>query len=682
MRESSVKGLEDYFFQKPHRAGRWHRGSNVLLCNRTSHPEYFDRTGEAVTLDRMACSLHWEERSLDATAREAFLACLALWCHGCRCLARWETRPIMRISCRSDEGSEVFDYLWRDTSARQISDSLPPRSQLTVWTAEEDCLASLPLLRGTNCAGALGMTSLEEEFPGVPGEVTKSIRVLADSISSSPKPALRRRHLRATNIRFLSEKSCTPVIEVFHLPRVVPEIISRGYGSIPEHEGTMDRSTGWRLLGGEGDRGEVLRRLNLLKPVVAVLCPDAGDLKGLSECSWGSLQADMDRCVLKVRESQMRLAVEVARRQVQEGRHFLLERESDSWGGVDPGGLEGCPTVQCAVVSGQSHVSRWYTSDDPGLLSALPRSGASQRSLVKSLADGVEEAVWRASQGSGSFPAQLPQPLPEHPAGVGAEEDVEEVNEGDFESDDDVEVDETREPTEEEKAELLKVHINCGHPPLPEYLRMLKVAGAKPHLIHWAKHNFRCAQCEASQRPKWRRRAAMPRTYHFNRLVAVDLFYIGFHGNSVPVLNILDHGTGYQLCELLPGQSAAQAWRAFERCWLRYFGPPEILLCDGGGEFEEAFARACEHHGVFIHVCDANSPWQNGRCERHGGWIKESMEKAGQDLDLRSLAELDELLCQTVSAKNRFFHRGGFSPYQLVFGENPAFPGASCRMKP
>ena len=53
-------------------------------------------------------------------------------------------------------------------------------------------------------------------------------------------------------------------------------------------------------------------------------------------------------------------------------------------------------------------------------------------------------------------------------------------------------------------------------------------------------------------------------------------------------------------------------WQAFEACWIRYFGPPELLISDGGPEFFEHFERALEHHGTFHHFSDANSPWQNG----------------------------------------------------------------------
>ena len=138
-----------------------------------------------------------------------------------------------------------------------------------------------------------------------------------------------------------------------------------------------------------------------------------------------------------------------------------------------------------------------------------------------------------------------------------------------------------------------------------------------------------------------------------------------------------DHGTGFQVCEVVSREGhkdAESTWRAFEKSWLRYFGPPEILMPDGGGEFQETFERGCEHDGIFQHICDAYSPWRNGRCERHGGWIKEVVSKTAREMEPKSREEMESIIHEAVSSKNRHFHRGGFSPYQLVIGENPRLP--------
>eukprot|EP00959_Pyramimonas_sp_CCMP1952_P360195 7542259-Pyramimonas_sp.AAC.1 len=96
------------------------------------------------------------------------------------------------------------------------------------------------------------------------------------------------------------------------------------------------------------------------------------------------------------------------------------------------------------------------------------------------------------------------------------------------------------------------------------------------------------------------------------------------------------------------------------------------MISDGGSEFGERFARGLEQWGKH-HVCDADSPWQNGKVERHGGWIKDRV-KAELDAGAHppgDLEELDALVHELTAHKNRYWHRGGFSPLQVVFGENP-----------
>ena len=64
-----------------------------------------------------------------------------------------------------------------------------------------------------------------------------------------------------------------------------------------------------------------------------------------------------------------------------------------------------------------------------------------------------------------------------------------------------------------------------------------------------------------------RRRAGNPRTYHFNRIVAADLFYLDFKGTRIAVLNVLDHVSGFQVCEAVDPdgvQTASHVWNSFD----------------------------------------------------------------------------------------------------------------------
>ena len=77
------------------------------------------------------------------------------------------------------------------------------------------------------------------------------------------------------------------------------------------------------------------------------------------------------------------------------------------------------------------------------------------------------------------------------------------------------------------------------------------------------------------------------------------------------------------------------------------------------------------------HVILPECPWQNGKAERHGGWLKNRLdaELHGGRCTLQTLEEIDEFLATLTSVKNRWLCRGGYTPAQLVFGELPRIPG-------
>ena len=56
--------------------------------------------------------------------------------------------------------------------------------------------------------------------------------------------------------------------------------------------------------------------------------------------------------------------------------------------------------------------------------------------------------------------------------------------------------------------------------------------------------------------------------------------------------------------------------------WQRYFGTPHVRITDGGPEFRGDFAQSGEYAGI-----DADAPWQNGKCERHSGLVKDLLAK-------------------------------------------------------
>ena len=213
-----------------------------------------------------------------------------------------------------------------------------------------------------------------------------------------------------------------------------------------------------------------------------------------------------------------------------------------------------------------------------------------------------------------------------------------------------------RHPTESQIKMVDQYHRNLGHPTRREFLKVLKAAHAKPAVLEYVRREYRCADCEAHSKPQPSRKAAIPRTYEFNRIVALDVFYIPLRGQSLPVLNMICHGTNFQVAPLMRQDGtfmASGVWSTFQRSWWKYFGTPDVRITDSGPEFRGDFAQSGEYAGILQVVVDADAPWQTGKCERHGGRVKDLLAKGLETEVVFTPDDLEDLLAETVSLKNR-----------------------------
>ena len=105
--------------------------------------------------------------------------------------------------------------------------------------------------------------------------------------------------------------------------------------------------------------------------------------------------------------------------------------------------------------------------------------------------------------------------------------------------------------------------------------------------------------------------------------------------------------------------------------WIAYFGAPQKMLTDSGGEVaNETFREMNEKLNVCSDTTAAESPWSNGIVERHNAILYESMMKTINDTH----CDPEIALAWAVSAKNTLQTNAGYSPSQLVFGRNVNLP--------
>ena len=102
------------------------------------------------------------------------------------------------------------------------------------------------------------------------------------------------------------------------------------------------------------------------------------------------------------------------------------------------------------------------------------------------------------------------------------------------------------------------------------------------------------------------------------------------------------------------------------------FGAPSKFLIDNGGEFtNNLYKEMAAHFNVEVCNTGAESPWQKGICERNRAVIDLCVEKMLEDDQTLSL---EDALAWPLNAKNSISNYSGFSPYQLVLGQNPNLP--------
>ena len=227
--------------------------------------------------------------------------------------------------------------------------------------------------------------------------------------------------------------------------------------------------------------------------------------------------------------------------------------------------------------------------------------------------------------------------------------------------------------------QIRKAHEKMGHPHEEQFIRILRQAGASEYVLGLAKR-LRCSVCEQHKPPKPPRISAGTPSFEFNAVVGLDVFHLqGWqNGQTVHVLNMVDWGTSFQICVRVKEVTAKKIRKAFRCNWVRIFGPPHRVVTDQGREFLGAeMAERLESDGTFHEIIPAESPWQNGKTERHGGIVKMIFTKARLSLPPRDIEDFDELLQEACHAKNRFSLKGGYSPTQRVFGTQLRVPGAN-----
>ena len=226
---------------------------------------------------------------------------------------------------------------------------------------------------------------------------------------------------------------------------------------------------------------------------------------------------------------------------------------------------------------------------------------------------------------------------------------------------------------------IKKLHRQFGHPSTKSLKAILKNAEVlDKHTERIVEEiGAKCDICSRYKRTPSTPVVSLPLAKQFNDVVAMDLKTFG----DVYFLHFIDLYTRFSKAKVIKRKLPQTIIDSVATEWLASgFGPPKKFLVDNGGEFDnEHYRELGEHFNIEVSATAAYSPWSNGICERNHYVIDVCVQKM---LEEDPGLSLDVALAWAVNAKNTMQNHLGFSPIQLVVGNNPNLPNVITNKLP
>ena len=217
-----------------------------------------------------------------------------------------------------------------------------------------------------------------------------------------------------------------------------------------------------------------------------------------------------------------------------------------------------------------------------------------------------------------------------------------------------------------------KLHRQFAHPSGKNLKVLMKNAEAfdteVDEIIEHISEN--CEVCKRFKRTPSRPVVCMPLANKFDQVVAMDLKQFR---DGIYFLHLINLFSLFSLSQVITRKLPSVIVDTVNKTWIASgLGAPKKFLIDNGGEFaNNLYKEMAADFNVEICNTGAESPWQNGICERNHSVIDLCVEKMVEDD--RDLS-IEVALAWAVNAKNASSNYSGFSPYQLVLGQNANLP--------
>ncbi|CAE7353799.1 RE1 [Symbiodinium sp. CCMP2592] len=219
------------------------------------------------------------------------------------------------------------------------------------------------------------------------------------------------------------------------------------------------------------------------------------------------------------------------------------------------------------------------------------------------------------------------------------------------------------------RLELRKLHLRLWHASRQSMTQILRAAGVSNRVIEMIPDIINtCRECRKWARPGPNTQHALTASLRFNQHVEVDLLFYRTH----IVLHLICRATRWHGGCVVQSKQGEELFEALQTAWIGIHGPMETLVSDGeSGLWREEIAGRLKRQGVNL---KPRAPQQHARfIERRGAVLRVTMHVMQEQLDREGLVyTFPSLLAEAIFAGNALTHVGGSTPYQAVYGRQPA----------
>ena len=227
--------------------------------------------------------------------------------------------------------------------------------------------------------------------------------------------------------------------------------------------------------------------------------------------------------------------------------------------------------------------------------------------------------------------------------------------------------------SKELKRSLARLHVNMGHSPKEELIRILAASGSLSSRALAGLDALRCGSCirmTVPKKPPVSSTTSKAASQFGDRLQA-DIVFIRTLSQNVAVLGIVDEFTNYTVAATLKDRHPPNVLEQVLNMWYRPLGLPHHITVDPDTAFLGAMEDWHHRYGIEYDIIPAEEHWRIGKVERRNALLRTLVERLVDHHGITTKEALDEALIAASFALNSSTYSFGRSPFQAVFGRVP-----------